>query len=49
MLALRPETVVAYDSAAGAVVLLGGAVVSFAAYRVMLRVARLPAEERVLR
>jgi tight adherence protein B len=49
MLALRPETVVAYDSTAGVVVLFGGAVVSFTAYRVMLRVARLPAEERVLR
>jgi tight adherence protein B len=49
MLSLRPETVVAYDSAAGAAVLLGGAVVSFLAYRVMIRVARLPTEERVLR
>lgn len=49
MLALRPETVVAYDSTAGVMVLLGGAVVSFTAYRVMLRVAQLPAEERVLR
>jgi tight adherence protein B len=49
MLALRPETVVAYDSAAGAVVLLGGAVVSFGAYRVMVRIAQLPTEERVLR
>jgi tight adherence protein B len=49
MLALRPETVVAYDSAAGVVVLFGGAAVSLAAYRVMLRVAQLPAEERVLR
>jgi tight adherence protein B len=49
MLALRPETVVAYDSAAGVVILLGGAGVSFTAYRVMLRVAQLPAEERVLR
>jgi tight adherence protein B len=38
----------AYDSAAGAVVLLVGGVVSVAAYRLMLRIARLPAEERVL-
>jgi hypothetical protein len=30
-------------------VLLGGAGVSFAAYRVMLRIARLPSEQRVLR
>jgi tight adherence protein B len=49
MLALRPETVVAYDSAAGVVVLFGGAAVSFTAYRVMLRIAQLPTEERVLR
>jgi len=49
MLALRPETVVAYDSAAGVLVLVSGAAVSFAAYRVMLRVAQLPTEQRVLR
>jgi tight adherence protein B len=49
MLALRPETVVAYDSAAGVVVLLGGAGLSFTAYFVMLRIAALPVEERVLR
>jgi tight adherence protein B len=49
MLALRPETVVAYDSAAGVVVLLGGAAASFAAYFTMLRIAALPVEERVLR
>jgi tight adherence protein B len=49
MLALRPETVVAYDSAAGVVVLLGGAAVSFTAYFAMVRIAALPVEERVLR
>jgi tight adherence protein B len=49
MLALRPETVVAYDSAPGVAVLAGGAAVSFTAYRLMLRIARLPAEQRVLR
>jgi tight adherence protein B len=49
MLSLRPETVVAYDTPAGALVLLAGGAVSFAAYRLMLRIARLPAEERVLR
>jgi tight adherence protein B len=49
MLALRPETVVAYDTAPGAAVLAGGAVVSFTAYRVMLRIAQLPVDERVLR
>jgi tight adherence protein B len=39
----------AYNSAAGTVVLALGALVSFAAYRLMLRIARLPAERRVLR
>jgi tight adherence protein B len=49
MLALRPETVAAYDTTAGVGVLLGGAAVSVAAYRIMLRIARLPVETRVLR
>jgi tight adherence protein B len=49
LLSLRPETVAAYDSGAGVAVLAAGAAVSFAAYRVMLRIARLPVEERVLR
>jgi tight adherence protein B len=49
MLSLRPQTVVAYDTAAGIAVLGTGAAVSFLAYRVMVRIARLPTEERVLR
>ncbi|HEU5034540.1 MAG TPA: type II secretion system F family protein [Mycobacteriales bacterium] len=49
LLALRPETVDAYDTAAGVAVLLIGGGVSLLAYRVMLRIARLPEEERVLR
>lgn len=49
LLSLRPETVAAYNSAAGVLVLLAGGGVSFAAYRAMLRIARLPVEERVLR
>jgi tight adherence protein B len=49
MLSLRPQTVVAYDTTAGVAVLATGAAVSFLAYRVMLRIARLPTEERVLR
>jgi tight adherence protein B len=48
LLALRPETVVAYNSATGVLVLLVGGGVSLLAYRVMLRIARLPEEERVL-
>jgi tight adherence protein B len=49
LLALRPETVVAYNTATGALVLIVGAVVSLLAYRAMVRIGRLPEEERVLR
>ncbi len=49
LLATRPESVAAYDSAAGAGVLAGGAAITAASYRVMLRIARLPEEQRVLR
>jgi len=49
LLSLRPETVAAYDTTGGALVLAVGGGLSFAAYRVMLRIARLPTEERVLR
>ncbi|KFD43516.1 type II secretion system protein F [Cellulosimicrobium sp. MM] len=48
-LATRPETAAAYNSMAGAVVLAGGAACSAAAYQLMLRIGRLPEEERVLR
>lgn len=48
LLSLRPQTVSAYDTAAGAAVLVVGGAVSVLAYRVMLRIARLPVEERVL-
>jgi tight adherence protein B len=49
LLALRPDAVRAYDSAAGFLVLAVGGAVSVAAYRFMLRLARLPEDERVLR
>jgi tight adherence protein B len=49
LLALRPETVVAYNSATGVLVLLVGGGVSLFAYRLMLRIARLPEDARVLR
>ena len=49
LLALRPEAVDAYDSTAGLVLLVIGGAVSVLAYRLMLRLARLPIEERVLR
>lgn len=48
-LALRPEAVARYDSRAGFFVLAFGAVVCVVCYRVMLRIGRLPPEERVLR
>ncbi len=47
LLSARPAAVEAYRSAAGVVVLLTGGGVSLLAYRLMLRVARLPVERRV--
>lgn len=49
LLSLRPETVAAYDNPAGAAVLAVGGGVSVLAYRLMLRIGRLPEDERVLR
>ena len=49
LLSLRPEAVDAYNSGAGLVVLAVGGAVCLVAYRVMIRIGRLPEEERVLR
>jgi tight adherence protein B len=49
LLSLRPEAVEAYDTTAGLVVLGVGGGLSLLAYRVMLRIGRLPDDERVLR
>ena len=49
LLSTRPQAAAAYATTAGAVVLLTGAVVSVIAYRLMLRLGRLPEEERTLR
>ena len=49
LLGTRPAAVAAYNSAAGVVVLAVGATVSFVAYRLMMRIGRLPVEMRVLR
>ena len=49
MLSTKPQAVAAYNQPAGAVVLLGGGAVSFLAYRIMIRIARLPTERRVLK
>ncbi len=48
LLALRPQTIAAYNSAVGVAILAVGGAVSILAYRLMLRIARLPAEQRVL-
>jgi tight adherence protein B len=49
LLSMRPAAVAAYDSPAGVFVLSLGAVISFVAYRIMMRIGRLPIEQRVLR
>ncbi|UER54930.1 type II secretion system protein F [Kineosporiaceae bacterium SCSIO 59966] len=49
LLATRPEAVAAYNRPAGVLVLATGAAVSVVAYRLMVRLGRLPEEERVLR
>lgn len=49
MLCTRPESIEAYASTTGTLVLVVGAVVSVTAYRIMLFVGRLPEDERVLR
>lgn len=49
MLSTRPQTVEAFNTAVGAVVLLVGAVASIGAYLLMVRVGRLPEDERVMR
>jgi len=49
LLSLQAKTVHAYNTTAGALVLTVGGGTSFVAYRVMLRIAKLPDERRVLR
>ena len=49
LLAVRPEAVARYDSRAGFVVLAVGAATCVVCYRLMLRIGRLPSEQRVLR
>lgn len=46
LLATRPEAAVAYNSAAGVLLIVGGLTVSTVAYRLMLAVGRLPDERR---
>jgi tight adherence protein B len=49
LLGTQSETLSAYDSAGGTVLLAIGAAVCLVAYRIMLRLGRLPEEQRVLR
>lgn len=49
LMSTRPQAAQAYDSPMGMSMILIGAAVSLVAYRVMLRIARLPQDERVLR
>ncbi|MEV7661037.1 type II secretion system F family protein [Paenarthrobacter sp. NPDC089316] len=49
VMASRPEAMAAYNSGVGAMVLLGGLLVSVFCYSLMLRVGALPDDERVLR
>ncbi len=49
LLSLRPEAVDAYNSATGFGVLVVGGGLCLVAYRLMIRIGRLPEEERVLR
>lgn len=46
MLAMRPEGARAYSSPEGVILITVGALVSFAAYRVMIRIGRLPEPRR---
>jgi tight adherence protein B len=49
VLSTRPEAASAYDSPAGVTVLAAGAASTVIAYRLMVRVGRLPVERRVMR
>ncbi|MFI7581728.1 type II secretion system F family protein [Kocuria kalidii] len=49
LMATQPAAIRAYDTPTGALVLIGGLVVSAVAYRLMLRIGALPEPARVLR
>jgi len=49
LLATQQETLRAYDSPVGVAILTVGAVVTVGAYRLMIRLGRLPEDRRVLR
>ena len=49
LLSTRPESVQAYNTGSGVLVLVVGAAATLVAYRLMVRIGRLPEEQRVLR
>ncbi len=49
MMSVQPGAVRAYSTATGALVLVIGALLTVLAYRLMVRIARLPEDQRVLR
>ena len=49
LLATQRETLQAYDTPTGTLILGIGAAASFIAYRLMIRIGRLPEDRRVLR
>lgn len=48
LMCFQPEVIARYASPAGSAVLLGGGILCLVAYRLMLRIGRLPTERRVL-
>ena len=48
LMCFQPEVIQRYSTGAGVVVLVGGAVLCVVAYRVMVRIGRLPTERRIL-
>jgi tight adherence protein B len=48
LLCFQPDVIARYSSTAGALVLAGGAVSCLVAYRLMVRIGRLPIEQRIL-
>lgn len=49
LLATQSETLIAYDTPTGTAILVAGAVLTVGAYRLMIRIGRLPEDKRVLR
>jgi tight adherence protein B len=48
LMCFQPDVIQRYSTGAGVIVLIGGAALCVAAYRVMVRIGRLPTERRIL-